>query len=224
MSDVTNPIKLATEQDLQLSPQQVREYLLANPDFFVRFPSIVEQLQIPHQTQGVVSLVELRSQQLQQRADHLQNKISQMLNMAKHNEHIYRLYAELNVRLFQCQSPAEMRAVLETSIVKEFDLAAVVLHLFDSDTPPNDDFYKLLQKRFSDARFFFGRMTQAENKLLFADTTPQSVALMSLGDRGELGVLAIASGEAGHFTPEMDTLLIAQLQQLLTLLVLRATQ
>ena len=224
MSDATNPVKLAREQEMQLSPQQVSEYLLANPDFFVRFPSIVEQLEIPHHAQGVVSLVELRSQQLQQRADDLQDKISQILNMAKHNEHIYRLYAELNVRLFQCQSPAEMRAVLETSIVEAFDLAAVVLHLFDSDMPLNDEFCKLLQKRFTDARFFFGRMTQEENQLLFADTTPQSVALMLLGESGELGVLAIASGEAGHFTPEMDTLLIAQLQQLLTLLVRRATQ
>jgi uncharacterized protein YigA (DUF484 family) len=40
-----------------------------------------------------------------------------------------------------------------------------------------------------------------------------------LGEKGELGILAIGSKNSGHFHPEMDTLLITQLQQFLTILL-----
>lgn len=224
MSESTNTIKLAPDEDIQLSPQQVRKYLLANPEFFAHYPNLVNDIEIPHQAKGAVSLVELRSEQLRERVQELQSQIGQILNMAKQNERIYRLYAELNLRLFQCNSLPAMREVLQTSIVEEFDLAAVALHLFNDSDALNASCQPLIKKRFKNEFFFFGRMTQEENRILFSEEAVQSVALMLLGEKGELGMLAIASREADHFTPEMDTLLIAQLQQLLTLLVSKVMQ
>jgi uncharacterized protein YigA (DUF484 family) len=54
---------------------------------------------------------------------------------------------------------------------------------------------------------------------LFADQEANSVALLLIGDLGELGILAIGSKDPSHFNPDMDTLLITQLQQVLGILL-----
>lgn len=220
MSKPINPIKINKNQEdlTTLDAIQVKDFLLANPDFFTRFPLLAEQLQIPHQKKGAVSLVELQSEQLREKLTELQEQINQLMSVAQQNERIYRLYAELNLRLCQCASIEEMLDTLQQSIEEQFELAAVTLQTF---TPQSVDpkWQEFKQKRFKNDHFFFGRLTQDENRGLFGDADVESVALMRLGKEGELGILAIASNEAEHFSPEMDTLLIAQLQQLMTLLV-----
>ena len=42
---------------------------------------------------------------------------------------------------------------------------------------------------------------------------------MLLGDNRELGILGISSNDASHFTPDMDTLLLQQLQQVLNIIL-----
>lgn len=219
MSKPSNSNTVQLAQDQELDAIQVKDFLLTNPDFFNRFPLLAEQLQIPHQKRGAVSLVELQSEQLREKVSELQDKINQLMSVAQQNERIYRLYAELNLRLCQCNSIDEMREALQQSIELQFDLAAVTLKINAIDEVDTKEWQTLRDKRFKNKHFFFGRLTQAENNMLFADAKAESVVLMLLGESGDLGTLAIASNEPEHFSPEMDTLLIAQLQQLMTLLV-----
>lgn len=67
--------------------------------------------------------------------------------------------------------------------------------------------------------FFFGRLSQHERQLLFADSSAESVALMLLDDNQEIGILGISSSDPSHFTPDMDTLLLQQLQQVLNIIL-----
>ena len=76
-----------------------------------------------------------------------------------------------------------------------------------------------IEKRFKTQRLFFGRLSDHERKLLFADQEANSVALLLIGDLDEFGILAIGSKDPGHFNPGMDTLLITQLQQFLGILL-----
>ena len=64
MSNSTNNTTVALNQGAvpELDALQVKDYLLANPDFFHQYPILLEQLRIPHQKRGTVSLVELQSQ------------------------------------------------------------------------------------------------------------------------------------------------------------------
>jgi uncharacterized protein YigA (DUF484 family) len=54
---------------------------------------------------------------------------------------------------------------------------------------------------------------------LFADSSAESVALMLLDDNQEIGILGISSSDPSHFTPDMDTLLLQQLQQVLNIIL-----
>jgi uncharacterized protein YigA (DUF484 family) len=58
-------------------------------------------------------------------------------------------------------------------------------------------------------------LNQHEKQLLFGDGIAESVALVLLGDKRDLGILAIGSADPIHFDPDMDTLLIKQLQEFL---------
>lgn len=223
MSDISRQEK--NEADLQdnqqlVSAAQVKDYLLANPHFFVQYPGILDNLRIPHEKKGSVSLVERQAEQLRERVRQLQHQISELMAVAKQNERIYRIYADLNLRLFRCKSLFDVRTTLEQVMLYQLDLQAVSLKLFGfEDDLPETNKRLLLEKRFNNNIYYLGRLSKEEQTMLFGKVQVESVAMMLIGERGEMGLLAVASREAHHFHPGMDTLLITQLQKFLTLVV-----
>jgi uncharacterized protein YigA (DUF484 family) len=203
-----------------IDAEQVAAYLLENPEFFSQFPQIIEKLSIPHSHKGSVSLVELQSEQLRKKVRSLSHKLNQLISIAKQNEAIYRVYADLNLRILKCTNLDDLKFILEEVIQENLKLASVTLKPFTgAHALPEIQRRLFIEKRFKRHKFFFGRLSDHERKLLFADQDASSVALLLIGDLGELGILAIGSKDPGHFNPDMDTLLITQLQQFLGILL-----
>lgn len=221
MSDKkNNTAEIGERLYTDLAPEQVKDYLLANPDFFVRYPLVIEELTIPHAKKGSVSLVEIQSEQLREKVKELQNKISQLMSVAKQNERIYRIYADLHLSLFHCKTVSDVVQALENSVKDELGLTSVILKLVEGEKAwEQANFDELEQHRFRGKSFFFGRLTKEENDKLFDNDSVKSVALLQLKHEKVVGLLAFGSEEDGHFYPEMDTLLINQLQQFLSLLI-----
>lgn len=204
-----------------LTPDAVKDYLLAHPEFFLRYPLVLEEIKLPHAAKGAVSLVELQSEQLRERVRDLQDKISQIMSVAKQNEQLYRIYADLHLKLFHCKTLDEVVAALEECVKDKLQLQAVSLKLFSGEQVFTDaDWQHLLDHRFRGKSFFFGRLTAQETQVIFGENSQvQSVGLMQLKQQQPMGMLAIGSRDESHFHPDMDTLLINQLQQFLTLLI-----
>lgn len=203
-----------------ITDQEVRDYLLSHPDFFNTYPGLAERLSIPHDQKGSVSLVELQGEQLRTKVRQLTRKLSQLIAVAKQNEEIYRVYADLNMLLLQCQYFSEVQHTLDDVIRSKLKMSAVTLRSFGgANALPEIQRKLFIEKRFKKECFFFGRLSQHERELLFGDRPAESVALMLLGEKGDMGILAIASIDPSHFNPDMDTLLITQLQQFLNVLL-----
>ena len=203
-----------------IDAEQVAVYLLENPDFFIQFPQIIEQISIPHIHKGSVSLMELQGEKLRKKVRSLSHKLDQLIFIAKQNEAIYRIYADLNMRILKCTKFSDLTFILEEVIQENLQLASVTLKPFKgAHALPEIQRRLFIEKRFKTQQFFFGRLSDHERKLLFADQEANSVALLLIGDLGELGILAIGSKDPGHFNPSMDTLLITQLQQFLGVLL-----
>lgn len=204
----------------ELTGEQVAKYLITHPEFFVSQPHLLEQLKIPHLHKGSVSLVERQSEQLRQKVRQLSGKLAQLIGIAKQNEQIYRIYADLNLRILKCTDISTLQVVLAEVLQEQLNLSSVALKPYKGAYALPEIQRKLFsEKRFKDQAFFFGRLSEHEKKLLFNDQEAESVALLLLGVEGELGVLAIGSKDPGHFNPDMDTLLITQLQQFLSILL-----
>jgi len=213
-------ITTAYESDSLLDAEQVANYLLENPAFFSRFPQLLEKINIPHTHKGSVSLVELQSEQLRKKVRSLTHKLNQLIAIAKQNEAIYRVYADLNLRILKCTNLADLIFVLQEVIQENLKLASVTLRPFKgAHALPEIQQRLFVEKRFKQSQFFFGRLSDHERKLLFADQDANSVALLLIGEQSELGILAIGSKDPSHFNPDMDTLLITQLQQFLGILL-----
>ena len=216
----TQDLSSSYQEMEQLTAEEVRDYLIAHPEFFNQYPHLLEKLSIPHEQKGSVSLVERQSDQLRKKVRHLTHKLSQLISIAKQNEEIYRVYADLNLRLLQCRYFSDVQDTLEDVMKTQLKLSAVTLKSFGgANALPEIQRKLFIEKRFKSDSFFFGRLSQHERQLLFAGEPAESVALMLIGEKGELGILAVGSKDASHFNPEMDTLLITQLQQFLNILL-----
>lgn len=224
MSDASGqskrPVTLEPNYDeaFGLTAEEVRAFLLKHPDFFANNPDILERLVIPHEEKGAVSLVERQSEQLRKKVRQLNYKLNQLIGVAKQNEKIYRVYTDLNVELLRCKSVSEIQYKLESVLQERLNLHSVVLQLFKGPHAMQELQRRLIiEKRFKDSTFFFGRLSQHERQVIFGEETAESAALILLGDNHDMGILAVGSDDASHFTPDMDTLLLKQLQEVLNI-------
>ncbi|WP_417659250.1 DUF484 family protein [Pseudidiomarina sp.] len=218
---------MTTEANKILTPvvddTLIAEYLEENTDFFEHHPQLLQQLSLRHQERGTVSLVERQQQVLRQRIMQLEEEITDLMITARRNEELFRVYSELYVELLECTELADVMDALQRTFSEQLHMPALSLKFFDSPIELDEQFTfaadthkKLLSKRFQNDPVYLGRLTADEKKLLFPNEPIASVALLLLGHKGELGMLAIGNHDASHFEPAMDTLLVRQLQALLS--------
>ncbi len=210
----------------------VLEFLMDNPDFFIRHPQLIKQLRLPHKEKGAVSLVELQVQRLRDKVLSLEQEITDLMTVASLNERIYHVYVDLLPDLMACDSFAELQHRLSRALVDDLGVASVSLRLnqqhFDlTELSPEfalaqEQIERIRVTRLSHQPHYFGRMTKGELELLFDETNDlASVALMPLGHNAELGFFVAASHNADHYVAGMDSLLLTQLCQVIASLMSR---
>lgn len=225
MTDVKSSNALALNNNKHtatehLDPEVVRDYLLNHKEFFVHNVDLLEKLAIPHDTKGSVSLVEAQSEQLRRKIRILSQRLNQLITVAKQNEKIYRVYVSLNLQLMSCKSLDDIQTILELTMLEQLKLSSVKIIPFKGIMAlPELQQRLFIEKRFKKEQFFFGRLSNHEKQLLFTDEVAESVALVLIGEEKPLGLLACGSADAGHFSPNMDTLLLRQLKQMLNILL-----
>ena len=209
--------------DAKVDDALIAEYLAENPDFFEHHPQLLQQMRLRHSAQGAVSLVERQQQILRDRVRQLEEEITDLMVTARRNEELFKCYNALYSALLDCGSVSAVMDTIQATFAEQLQMPAVTLKFFDSPLPlaeqysfTADTHKQLLSKRFKDSRIYLGRLSQEEQRLLFPDQAVASVALLLLGKDGELGMLAIGNHDPSHFDPAMDSLLITQLQALLS--------
>jgi hypothetical protein len=129
--------------------------------------------------------------------------------------------------LLDCQSAAELLDCLNQTTIELLSLSSFKLWL----TPTSDnvlahesvtanDCAGVMQNRLTDKEFYFGRLQESEQRLIFSQSSSGSVVLIKLThDDKTIGFLAIGSENAHHFDPRMDTLLLSQFKRLVAKLL-----
>ncbi|GAA5187054.1 DUF484 family protein [Ferrimonas gelatinilytica] len=201
----------------ELDPLLVQEYLQDHPEFFVEHPELLATLRIPHRDRGAISLVERQQGVLRERVNQLEEEITALLTVAARNEEIYRFYSELLFDLLALESLDEVQQALASRLRAQFRFTRVRLMVA---TAPGSfaeaDVASLLKRRLDGRGYYLGRLP-AQEALGLVGIETGSVALVGLGEPGRWsGLLAIASHDPSHFVPEMGTMLLDQLKQLLS--------
>ncbi len=211
--------------NLPLTDELVSAYLQDNPDFFNRNAELMTGLRLADSQRGTVSLVERQQQQLRQKVHNLEDEITQLMSVASHNESLFMLYSDLYLRLIDCHSAGELLDCLSQATTELLSLSAFKLYLLDSSDIDHESLSKndcqgVMQNRLEYSDYYFGRLQQSEQQLIFSHHCTGSVVLVKLDhDDKELGFLAISSEDAHHFDPRMDTLLLSQFKRLVAKLL-----
>jgi len=211
--------------ELPLTDELVSAYLQDNPEFFNRNAELMTGLRLSDIQRGTVSLVERQQQQLRQKVHNLEDEITQLMSVASHNESLFMLYSDLYLRLLDCQSANELLDCLAQTTTELLSLAAFKLYLQEATIVEHEclsknDCQGVMQNRLSTSDYYFGRLQQSEQQLIFSHNCTGSVVLVKLiHDDKELGFLAISSDDAHHFDPRMDTLLLSQFKRLVSKLL-----
>lgn len=213
-----------------LSEAAVHEYLRRNPDFFERHAALLGTLRLPHATGGAVSLVERQVSMLRQKDVKRERKLKEFLEVARANDALANKIHGLALSLLAARDRSETLAAVESSLRTAFGADSAVLVLFgDPDELRHLEsgrFVRLARRDDPELRPFAtflgssrprcGQVRDAQRDFLFGGQTDEvgSAAMVPLGEKCEIGFLAIGSADANRFHPGMSFDFLARFGEL----------
>ena len=204
----------------ETSEQAVKDYLEAHPDFFERHSALLGQLELPHGAGGAVSLVERQVSMLRQKELKLQRQLKELIEVARANDILSTKIHKLTLQLLAARELHACISSVEEAMRSGFGADQAILVLFGDPTMFDDidigRFFRVIERGDGSLSPFdtflrgsgprCGQVRDAQREFLFQDDAEEvgSVALVPLGDKAEIGFLAIGSADADRFHPGMS--------------------
>lgn len=198
-----------------LDETSIGTYLSEHPEFLLRNPEVLARIQIPHQTQGAVSLIERQVKVLRQQLETERSRLNAIMERAQSFEHIASRLHQLTLNLIAAQTMDAACNALRDSLRDEFGAEAVALRLFPIDErqrakdPKVQTFVQFIETQ----ECVCGELPQQQTEALFGEKAAQirSAALVPISGSDHSGVLAIGSRDPERFTTDMSTDLLQRL-------------
>ncbi|MEO1889110.1 MAG: DUF484 family protein [Cycloclasticus sp.] len=216
-----------SEKQPEITAEQVRDYLLASPDFFNEYPELLEEAQVKEQRGGVVSLTMRQLALLRDKNEKSQKQLEGLLAIARENDALFGRMQQLTTALIDARCVEDVFATLDDMLRECFGADFFAIRLIDGvdalDCPISDvvwakDGAELEHfKRILDSqKIKFGLPTHAQAEALFNEQASDvhSAAFIPLKIDQQDGLLAIGSKDSDRFHPTMGTLFIAHLGEL----------
>jgi uncharacterized protein YigA (DUF484 family) len=209
--------------------ESVARYLQHNPEFFERHQALLARLRLPHSRGGsTISLVERQIEVMRERHAALEQKLAELVRVARDNDAVADRFHRFARRLLRAESRETALAEIEASLRDDFDAFHSVLLLvsaqpqesmqrFPRAVTPDDPNLKSFESLFASAKPRCGQVRDSQRDFLFGSDANDigSVALVPLGEKGSLGLLALGSTERDRFHPGMSTEFLARMADLI---------
>ncbi len=215
----------------ELSDRAVQDYLEANPDFFERHSALLSQLELPHGAGGAVSLVERQVSMLRQKELKLERQLKELIEVARANDVLSSKIHELTLQLLAAGELQASVAAIEKAMRSGFGADHAILVLFgDPDLFIDIDagrFFRVIERDDGALGPFdtflkgsgprCGQVRDSQRDFLFHDDADEigSVAMVPLGDKAQIGFLAIGSADTDRFHPGMSIDFLARVGDLI---------
>jgi len=210
--------------------ETVAHYLTQNTDFFERHQNLLARLRLPHVRSGAtISLVERQVEVLREKQAGLEEKLAEFVRVARANDALADKVHRFTRRLARAGTREQVLAEIEASLREDFDAFNSVMLLIgvESATPSarfvravtaEDPNLKSFESLFANGKPRCGQIRDTQRELLFGTDANEigSVALVPLGEKGSLGLLALASADRDRFHPGMSTEFLARMADLIT--------
>jgi hypothetical protein len=209
--------------------ESIAAYLQHNPDFFERHQALLARLRLPHVRGGsTISLVERQIEVLREKHASLEGKLAELVQVARGNDAIAEKLHRFTRRLLGAASRTEAIARIETSLREDFDAFHGVLVLIGESADSaeqrfvryirtDDPNLKSFETLFASGKPRCGQARDSQREFLFGSDANDigSIALVPLGEKGAVGLLAIGSTDRDRFHPGMSTEFLARMGELI---------
>ncbi|MDQ7988585.1 MAG: DUF484 family protein [Candidatus Dactylopiibacterium sp.] len=215
-----------------MEPQDIADHLQRHPDFFERHPELLAGLSVPHPLGGqAISLTERQLFALRDKLGQVQAKLAELVAFGEENDVITTRIHRLALALLAAESFEAARFAVYASLREDFTVPHVALRLWSCTQPQAlGEFATVSEElRFQVADMRHPACGPAQHSEVlgwFGETAPQlrSMALIPLRHESRLvGLLALASEDPERFFPEMGTLYVTRIGELVATAVLAHT-
>lgn len=220
------------ENYVAMSSNDVASFLRDHPNFFIDHPEALTELNIPHESGGAVSLVERQVSVLREQNQEVNKRMHELIEIARQNEELARRMHQLSLTLMDAGDPREIFSTLYDNLAKNFHADKVSVRLFADpafvdmeagaefaghDCQEESLFKTIIEKR----QPLCGRMKHQQQVFLFGDDGDEitSSVMVPLKGYDWCGILSIGSFDAERFQPGMGVELLANLGEVLSLIL-----
>lgn len=209
----------------------VMRYLRDNPDFFGRHPTLLTDLSLPHDSGEAISLVERQVAILRERNIDMRRRLTHLVGAANDNDTLFEKTRRFTLQALDCESLDAIDGVLADTLIDDFaaDYARCFVfhprafesgrHLFYLSSAAELPLLHLTQT----TSLSCGALRTDELQQLFGDGIKGdgSAGLVRLRHGELIGVLAIGSRDPTRFSPDMGTLFIRYIGDVLSRVLAR---
>tara|TARA_R110002074_G_scaffold145034_2_gene293465 strand:- start:97574 stop:98284 length:711 start_codon:yes stop_codon:yes gene_type:complete len=216
-----------TEESGPLTADQVREYLLASPEFFNQNPDLLEMIEVNDGRAGVVSLTMRQLALLREKNNKAQQQLEVLLAIARENDALFGRMQKLTTALIDARCVEDVFATLDDMLRDCFGADFFAIRIVADDGNPDFPITDVVWLRDSEKMESFRRIldsqkikcghpTHDQAAVLFEEdaNSVQSVAFIPLKINEQDALLAIGSKDADRFHPTMGSLFLAHLGEL----------
>ena len=216
----------------EVDEASVASYLAATPEFFDRHAQLLAKIRLPDMRSGAstVSLLERQVEVLRERNRELERKVKDFMDVARENDALGTRVLAMARRLIAAKDRASTVAAIESALREDFGAGQSVLVLTAARAPEGlaeSRFLRFVPAEAPELRSFdtlfsagkprCGQLRDSQREFLFGGDAGEigSVALVPIGGKAGLGLLACGSHDSQRFNPTMSTDFLAHIGELI---------
>lgn len=206
----------------EMRPEQVAQYLIENPTFFLKHEHLLSDLYLPHHSGSAVSLQERQVSILRERNIDMRKRLNEFLEEGQRNDILYKKTTKLILHLLEAKSLAELIKRLVEYCLTEFQVDKVQFSLFTSASHRSNqcrivssiEVERAMPSLLRSHQSISGVFREDELSFLFAGKTEDisSAIVLPIVDTDDdkvIGVLAMGSNDVHYFKAGMNTLFLS---------------
>jgi uncharacterized protein len=195
---------------------QVADYLSTHPDFFNQFPELLASLSIthPHGTHAI-SITERQVLSMRDKVHLLESKLAELIRFGEENDSISEKMHKLALDIISTRDINGLLAVLGQHLREGFAVPHHAIRIWNIPEQPVSE--GLRHEIDTQMHPSCGRLRHEEAIAWFGEAAQHLRSFAAVPLRGEhtVGLLVLASEDPKRFYPEMGTLYLERLGQLI---------
>ncbi|HEY7986713.1 MAG TPA: DUF484 family protein [Methylophilaceae bacterium] len=211
---------------MELDDDQVAQFLRADPQFFERNLKLLDEITLPDLHGGAaVSLMERQQTAMRDKLRVIESKLAELVKFGETNDAISERVHRLSVALLSAENFNDLADAITSNLHDDFQVPHVALRLWGNPQPDIS-----ARPEFSSVEFdlrawvdglaipYCGHKPGLDIDAWFGETnsTLKSFALIALRSERSFGLLALASEDAQRFYPEMGTMFLKRIGELVS--------